>query len=74
MNMYIEILDRNTDTLLNVSTTHIRSFSEQDLKDRQGNIHYLLVYALEGSRYIEEEFASTSDRTEKVNDLNEYFA
>lgn len=74
MNMFIEVFDSKADQLINLNLTDIRTYSEQDVTDRQGNLHYFIVYALKENRYIEEEFNSTEERSAKLDQLAQFSA
>lgn len=72
MTMFFEVYDRNAEQLLQVNITDVRSYSSQDNKDRQGNTHYLIVYALKENRYIEEEFNDATSREAKLKQLAQF--
>lgn len=72
MDMFINVYDRKSDQQLKLNFLHVRTFESKDEVDRQGNTHYLIVYALFNNGYLEEEFTSTSEREEKLAKLNDY--
>ena len=72
MNMFFEVYDRNAEQTLQVNVTDVRSYTEQDQVDKQGNTHYLIVYALKENRYIEEEFTDTTERSSKLEKLAQF--
>lgn len=69
MNMFIQIIDRTTNNILSTDVTQIKSYSVQNQKDKDGNVHYLIVYSLPNNAYVEEEFTSDTDRQTKLDEL-----
>lgn len=67
--MFIQIIDRSTNNILNVNVTDIKTYSVQDSKDKDGNISYLIVYSLPHNIYVEEEFSSETERQTKLDEL-----
>lgn len=70
MTMFIQIIDRVTNNILSVDITTIKSYSIQNQKDKENNIHYLIVYSLPHNAYIEEEFTSDTERQTKLDELS----
>lgn len=74
MDMFFDVFDRNEKQMLHVDITTVRTYTEQDLIDRQGNVHYLIVYGMRENRFIEEEFTTQAERAAKITLLQSYNA
>lgn len=74
MDMFIDVHDRKSDQDLKLNILHARTFESKDEVDRQGDTHYLIIYALFNNGYLEEEFDSPSEREEKLEILDAYLS
>lgn len=70
MDLFVQILDRKTNKVLNTNVSTIKTYSTQDYVDKEGNTHYLIVYSLITNIYLEEEFDDTDSRTTKLEELS----
>ena len=71
--MFIDIHDRARDLDLQLSMAMVDTYKAADITDLDGTVHICILYILNNGLQFEEEFDNTSDRTAKLEDLDDKF-
>lgn len=71
MSMYIQILDRDTNEVINTDVTTIKSYIPEDVTDSNGNISdYLIMYSIVPDITLYEKFTSQEQRAQRLDELS----
>lgn len=74
MKLFITVHDRKQDKDIELNMSTVESYKEKTITDLDNTQHICILYIIDNGLRIEEEFASISDRDEKMEELDEYLA